>query len=73
MEDNTKNSRRKFLDKGLKIGIATAIGSIGLSKITGKLNAKNEKASGEKMELMTTDGTIIEVDASEVMEVPTFS
>ena len=69
MEDNNKNSRRKFLDKGLKVGIATAIGSIGLSKITGKLNAKNEMKSGEKMELMTTDGTIIEVDASEVMEV----
>jgi molybdopterin-containing oxidoreductase family iron-sulfur binding subunit len=68
MEDNTKNSRRKFLDKGLKLGLATAIGGIGLSKLTGKLNAKNHAHSGEKMELMTTDGHLIEVDASEVMD-----
>jgi molybdopterin-containing oxidoreductase family iron-sulfur binding subunit len=68
MEDNNKNSRRKFLDKGLKLGIATAIGGLGISKITTKLNAKNDTHSGEKMELMTTDGTLIEVDSSEVME-----
>ena len=68
MEDNIKNSRRKFLDKGLKLGLVTAIGGIGLSKIS-KLNAKSDDNSGEKMELMTTDGTLIQVDSSEVMEV----
>jgi len=68
MKDNTKNSRRKFLDKGLKLAVASAIGGLGLSKITSKLNATNDDSSGEKMELMTTDGTLIQVDSSEVME-----
>jgi len=69
MEDNNKTSRRKFLDKGLKLGLATAIGGIGLSKITSKLSAKTDSSSDNKMELMTTDGTLIQVDSSEVMEV----
>jgi len=69
MKQNNKNSRRKFLDRGFKLGVATTIGAIGLSKITGKLNAKNSNSSDDKMELMTTDGTIIQVDSSEVIEV----
>lgn len=69
MEDNNKNSRRKFLDKGLKLGLATAIGGIGLTKIVGKSNAKTHSSSNDKMELMTTDGHLVHVDASEVMEV----
>ena len=68
MKDNNKNSRRKFLDKGLKLGLVTAIGGIGLSKFTSKLNAKTDTSSSEKMELMTTDGTVVQVDSSEVME-----
>ena len=68
MEDNNKNSRRKFLDKGLKLGLVTAIGGVGLSKVANELNAKTSTISNEKMELMTTDGTIIQVDSSEVME-----
>ena len=69
MGDNTKKERRKFLDKGLKLGIAAAIGGLGISKITSKLNAKTNHNSKDKMELMTVDGTLIEVDSSEVMEV----
>jgi Fe-S-cluster-containing dehydrogenase component len=69
MKTNNKNSRRKFLDSGMKLGIATAIGGIGLSKFTSKLNAKTEKDSGEKIELMTTEGTLIKVDSSEVIEI----
>jgi molybdopterin-containing oxidoreductase family iron-sulfur binding subunit len=69
MEENSKSSRRKFLDKGLKLGLVTAIGGIGLSKLTSKLSAKNAVSSGDKMELMTTDGTLIHVDAKEVMDV----
>ncbi|WP_339894486.1 4Fe-4S dicluster domain-containing protein [uncultured Algibacter sp.] len=69
MEDKNKSSRRKFLDKGLKLGIVSAIGGLGLSKITSKLNATNDDSSGEKMELMTTDGTLIQVDSSEVLEI----
>jgi len=68
MEDNTKNTRRKFLDKGLKFGLATAVGGFGLSKITSKLSAKNSVHSGDKMELMTTDGTLVQIDSAEVME-----
>ena len=69
MGDNTKKERRKFLDKGLKLGIAAAIGGLGISKITSKLNAKPNNHSGDKMELMTVDGTLVEIDSSEVMEV----
>ena len=69
MENNNKSSRRKFLDKGLKLGLVTAISGIGLSKIASKLNAKPDSGSHDKMELMTTDGTIIQVDSSEVIEV----
>lgn len=69
MGDTSKKERRKFLDKGLKVGIAAALGGLGISKITSNLNAKTISDSGEKMELMTTDGTLIEIDSSEVMEV----
>lgn len=69
MKNINRKSRRKFLDHGLKLGIATAIGGIGLSKIASKLNAKTDTLSGDKMELMTTDGTIIQVDSTEVVEV----
>jgi Fe-S-cluster-containing dehydrogenase component len=69
MENNNKSSRRKFLDKGLKISLVTALGGIGLSKIASKLNAQTAEGSGDKMELMTTDGTIIQVDSTEVIEI----
>jgi molybdopterin-containing oxidoreductase family iron-sulfur binding subunit len=69
MEDNTKKTRRTFLDRGLKIGIAGVLGGIGLSKLSAKLTEGKAAPSGETMELMTTDGTLIEVDTSEVMEV----
>ena len=68
MEDNNKNSRRKFLDKGLKLGLATAIGGMAISKIS-KLSAKSNTGTGEFVELMTTDGTLIQVDSSEIVEV----
>jgi len=67
MEDKN-NSRRKFLGKGLKLGLVTAIGGIGLTKLATNLNAKNNNHSEDKMELMTTDGTLIQVDSSEVIE-----
>jgi len=68
MENKNKNSRRKFLDNGLKIGIVTALGGIGLSKLASNLNAQTDSATKDTMELMTTDGTIIQVDSSEVVE-----
>jgi len=69
MRKNDQNSRRKFLDKGLKLGIVSVIGGLGLSKIISKINAKPDNNSHDKMELMTTDGTLIQVDSSEVIEV----
>lgn len=70
---NNKNTRRKFLDKGIKIGVATALAGIGLSKIASAFNAKKDNPDSEKMELMTTDGTIIQVDSSEVIEIDNHS
>ncbi len=69
MEENKNNSRRSFLDKGLKLGLVAAIGGIGLSKLTSKLSAKPSNSSEDTVELMTTDGTIIQVDAAEVIEI----
>ncbi len=67
MEDGNNKSRRKFLDKGLKFGFISIIGAIGLSKLASKMSANSN--SGDKVELMTTDGTLIEVDSSEVLSV----
>jgi len=69
MEDNKNRSRRYFLDNGIKLGFAAVLGGFGLSKIASKIHAKTNDSSGKTMELMTTDGTLIEVDSSEVMEV----
>lgn len=69
MEESNKNARRKFLDKGLKLGFAAALGGIGITKVAQKLSAKPNHSSHEKMELMDTEGNIIEVDSSEVQEV----
>ena len=69
MQESNKNARRKFLDKGLKLGFATALGGLGISKLAEEISAKPNHSSHEKMELMDTDGNIIEVDSSEVQEV----
>jgi molybdopterin-containing oxidoreductase family iron-sulfur binding subunit len=69
MKKSNADSRRKFLDKGLKLGALTALGSLGISKIASGLNKKSEAGSHEKMELMNTNGDIILVDSTEVQEV----
>lgn len=66
---SNKSTRRKFLNNGFKFGLITALSGIGLSKIASKLNAQTDTPSGDKMELMTMDGTLIKVDSSEVIEV----
>lgn len=68
MDKNTKKTRRKFLDKGLKFGLIAALGGAGLSKIASRLNAKTDKPVEYKMELMTPGGDLIQVNASEVQE-----
>ncbi len=65
MKNGKKNSRRNFLGKGLKLGLATAAGGVVAAKVLGGGN--NEE---EMVELMTTDGTLIQVPAGEVEEVP---
>ncbi|NER10854.1 prokaryotic molybdopterin-containing oxidoreductase family, iron-sulfur binding subunit [Muriicola jejuensis] len=69
MDENNKKTRRKFLDRGLKLGVAGVLGGIGLSKLSAKFAPDDKAPTGETMELMTTDGTIVEIDTSEVMEV----
>jgi len=68
MKNNKTTSRRKFLDKGLKISLTTVISGLGITKLASKLNAQADEKTDVKMELMTTDGTIIQVGSSEVME-----
>ena len=69
MEESDKNARRKFLDKGLKLGFAAALGGLGITKVAQNLNANPNHDSHGKMELMDTEGNIIEVDSTEVIEV----
>ena len=69
MENSEKNQRRKFLDKGLKLGLAATIGGLGLSKLASKLKASPDRHSGDMIELMDTEGNIIQVDSSEVVEI----
>jgi Fe-S-cluster-containing dehydrogenase component len=64
MKDENKNSRRNFLDKGLKVGLATVAGGVIAATVLGVSNEE------EMVELMSTDGTLIQVPASEVEEVP---
>lgn len=59
------DSRRKFLGKSLKLGLATATGGVVAAKVFGE-NSSDE----EMVQLMTTDGTLIQIPASEVEEVP---
>jgi len=48
MGKSNKNARRKFLDKGLKLGFATALGGIGITKLAQKISAKPNQNSHEK-------------------------
>ncbi|REE82296.1 molybdopterin-containing oxidoreductase family iron-sulfur binding subunit [Lutibacter oceani] len=68
MGNINKNSRRKFIEKGLKLGLVTAVSGFGISKIVSKTIAKTSIPPSNKIELMTTDGTLIQVDSSEVVE-----
>ena len=60
-KDKKRNSRRKFLKNGLSIGVgATATGMFS--------SCSDEKGSGEKVRVMTTDGKLMEIDASQLNE-----
>ena len=71
MAETDKNrSRRKFLNKGIKATLITALGSLGFAKIASGLNSKNSGSSGDMIELMTTEGTLIQIDSTEVEAMP---
>ena len=65
MKKDKKNSRRSFLGLSLKIGAATAAGGLVAAKVMGE-----NHDDAEMVELMTTDGTLVQVPAEDVMEMP---
>ena len=71
MKSNNKHeSRRGFLNKGIKATALTALASLGVVKVASKINPRSSKSSGDVVELMTTDGTLIQIDSSEVETMP---
>lgn len=64
MKENNKKSRRNFLSTGLKIGVATAAGGAVAANVLGGSPAE------EMVELLGTDGKLVQVPASEVQEIP---
>jgi molybdopterin-containing oxidoreductase family iron-sulfur binding subunit len=63
MEEDKKKSRRKFFELGIKFGLLATVGSVAAVK------AMDDEDSNGMVELMSTDGNIIQVPASEVHEV----
>lgn len=64
MEENNQQSKRKFFEIGIKFGLIATAGTLLASKVFG------EEKSKETVELMTTDGHIVEVPASECKDMP---
>ena len=62
MKKEENNSRREFLNKGLKVGLATLAGGAAAANMLSKNNSE------EMVEIMTTDGKLMQVPASEVQE-----
>ena len=68
MEDQQKDTRRKFLNNGWKLGLASILGGAALAHLKEGFASEGSGSSGEMVELMDTDGNIIEVDAAQVEE-----
>ena len=66
MDKKQKDTRRKFLNNGWKLGLASMLSGAALAHLEEEFGSSEAKASGETVELMTTDGTLIEVDLAEV-------
>lgn len=62
-KDNQQKSRRNFVEQGLKFGLLTAASGALLAKVFGK---SGSESSEETVELMSTDGTLMQVPASAV-------
>src|SRR5680860_1420089 len=63
MEEDKKKSRRKFFELGIKFGLLATVGSVAA------VEAMDDEDSNGMVELMSTDGNIIQVPASEAHEV----
>jgi len=63
MEEDKKKSRRKFFELGIKFGLLATVGTVAVAK------AMDDEDSSGMVELMSTDGNIIQVPASEVHDV----
>jgi Fe-S-cluster-containing dehydrogenase component len=60
-EENDQSSRRNFLKKvGIGVGAVTIAGVAGTSALSGKAK------SGEKVKLLSPDGTLVEVDKDDI-------
>lgn len=66
MEDKQKDTRRKFLNNGWKLGLASMLGGAALAHLKEEFPFDENTPSGKTVELMTTEGDIIEVDATQV-------
>ena len=60
--ENPQQSKRKFFELGIKYGLLATAGTVIASK------AMKGEPSGEMVELMSTDGHLVKVPASEVKE-----
>jgi molybdopterin-containing oxidoreductase family iron-sulfur binding subunit len=68
MKEDKNKSRRDFIDKGLKIGL---LGAVATGALRAFNSCKDAAASDEEtVELMATDGTMIQVPMQHVEEVP---
>jgi molybdopterin-containing oxidoreductase family iron-sulfur binding subunit len=66
MNKEQKDTRRKFLNNGWKLGLASMLSGAALAHLEKEFGPADAGASGKTVELMTTDGTLIEVDLAEV-------
>jgi Fe-S-cluster-containing dehydrogenase component len=64
MKEEHQESKRKFFELGIKFGLLATAGTVLASKALG-----DDKPVSGTVELMSTDGTILHVPASEVKEV----
>lgn len=62
-KNSDQKSRRNFVERGLKFGLLTAASGALLAKVFGK---SENTESAETVELMSTDGTLMQVPASAV-------
>jgi len=60
MQEDKKKSRRKFFELGIKFGLLASVGTVAVAK------AFDDEDNSEMVELMSTDGHIMQVPASEV-------